>query len=113
LRAAGFEIRQRRSVSFFRVGALKRLLGAKTLAAIDGALQRPLAPLALSPSVFVQCEARRENSASRAADLFKCPDCGSNEWAESPDVLTCANGHGWSTRDGVYDFRGMKDGDEG
>ncbi len=60
IREAGFEIRQRRSVSFLRVGALKRLFGAKALAAIDGTLQRVLAPLALSPSQFVKCELRDE-----------------------------------------------------
>ena len=59
LREAGFEIRQERSVSFFRVGALKRLFGAKALASIDGALQRPLAPLAVTPSQFLKCEVRR------------------------------------------------------
>src|SRR3972149_3529570 len=52
LRDAGFEIRNRRSVSFFRVGVLKRLLGAGALAALDGVLQRPLASLAVSPSQF-------------------------------------------------------------
>ena len=105
LRAVGFEIRQRRSASFFRVGLLKRLLGAKTLASIDGALQRPLASLALAPSQFLQCALRRAGAADRATGLFKCPECGSTEWREAPDALTCANGHAWPVREGVYDFR--------
>src|SRR5512143_16398 len=53
--AAGFSVRQTRAVSTFRTGALKRLFGAKRLAAIDGALQRPLAPVAVSPSIFTLC----------------------------------------------------------
>ncbi len=105
---AGFEIRSRRSVSFFRLGLLKRLFGAKALASIEGALQRPLAPLAISPSQFVKCQARAGGSA-RQLELFKCPECGSFAWNETVDALTCANGHRWSTRDGLYDFRGMKD----
>ncbi len=105
LRAAGFEIRQGRSVSFFRVGLLKRLLGAKTLASIDGALQRPLAPLALAPSQFLLCTMRRAAAIREVAGLFKCPACGSTEWREAPEALTCANGHMWPVRDGVYDFR--------
>lgn len=105
LRAAGFNIRQNRSVSFFRVGLLKRLLGAKRLASIDGALQRPLAPLALAPSQFLLCTLRRAGATDRAIGLFKCPECGSIEWRETPDALTCANGHAWPVREGVYDFR--------
>jgi ubiquinone/menaquinone biosynthesis C-methylase UbiE len=105
MREAGFEIQQQRSVSFFRTGALKRLFGAKALASIDGALQRPLAPLAVSPSLFLKCAARHKVGAGRPAGLFKCPACGSTELAESADELTCANGHRWPMRDGVYDFR--------
>ena len=103
--AAGFEIRQSRSVSFFRVGLLKRLLGAKTLASIDGALQRPLASLAVTPSQFLRCTLRRAGARQAAAGLFKCPECGSTEWREAPEALTCSDGHAWSIRDGVYDFR--------
>jgi ubiquinone/menaquinone biosynthesis C-methylase UbiE len=105
---AGFEIRDRRSVSFFRLGPLKRLFGAKRLASIDGVLQRPLAPLAISPSQFVKCRARA-GSPARSSELFKCPECGSLTWTEAADTLTCANGHRWSTRDGVHDFRRMRD----
>ncbi len=57
---AGFEIRQQRSASFFRLGALKRLFGAKALASIDGIFQGLLAPLALSPSQFVECQLKDE-----------------------------------------------------
>ena len=105
LRAAGFDIGQGRSVSFFRVGSLKRLLRAKILASADGALQRPLAPLALAPSQFLLCTMRRAAAIREVAGLFKCPECGSTEWREAPEALTCANGHVWPVRDGVYEFR--------
>ena len=106
---AGFAIGDQRSVSFFRMGALKRLLGAQTLASIDGALQRPLARLALSPSQFLKCAAPTGNPSALSSRLFKCPECGSTEWRETSDALTCANRHAWSVQDGVYDFRRMKD----
>src|SRR5512136_1658977 len=55
LREAGFAVQQTRAVSTFRLGALKRLFGAQRLAAIDGVVQRPFAPLALAPSIFTLC----------------------------------------------------------
>ena len=109
VREAGFEIRQQSSVSFFRVGALKRLFGARTLAAMDGVLQRPLAPLALSPSQFLKCQVSSVKWGVRAAGLFKCPECGATEWDEAPEQLVCANRHRWSVSDGVYDFKGLRD----
>jgi SAM-dependent methyltransferase len=105
LREAGFVYRQQRSVSLFRAGFLKRLLGAKRLAALDGALQQPLAPLALSPSHFMLCEVRRGEQRDSVPGLFKCPECGSSDWAEGPESLTCVNGHRWSVREGVYELR--------
>jgi SAM-dependent methyltransferase len=106
---AGFIVRQQRSVSFFRIELLKRLLGARRLAALDGALQAPLAPLAITPSQFVLCRVRREEQRAPAPGLFKCPECGSINWREAAQTLTCARGHGWLVRDGVYDFKEMRD----
>ena len=111
LHYAGFTIRSVRAVSTFRLGALKRLFGAKRLAATDGALQRPLASLAISPSMFVLNQrsplfiplfAR----GGQGGALFACPTCRLPLPAEPvDDELVCTNGHRWSTRDGVYDFK--------
>lgn len=109
LRGAAFEVRRKRSLSFFRLGLLKRLLGAKRLASLDGALQRALAPLAISPSMFLQCKLRRGEHRPALDSLFKCPECGSTDWNESQEALTCVDGHRWSKENGVYDFR-TKDG---
>ena len=54
LREAGFAIERRLAVSHFRLAVLKRLLGARLLAALDCWLQRPLAFLRLSPSLFLR-----------------------------------------------------------
>jgi SAM-dependent methyltransferase len=105
LREAGLAIRERRSVSQFRVGVLKRLFGARRLAAIDGVLQRPLSALALAPSQFLSCALRQGERRVGQPGLFKCPECGSIGWSETVEALVCANGHDWSRQDGVYDFR--------
>lgn len=107
LRDAGFSIRSARAVSTFRSGALKRLLGAKRLAAIDGALQRPLAALTLSPSLFVLGITPSPSQAEgRGEALFACPTCRWPLPAQPvADELGCANGHRWSTRDGLFDFK--------
>ena len=109
LRAAGFNIRSIRAVSTFRLGALKRLFGARRLASIDGALQRPLAPPAISPSLFALCTPTPTPSpvlAEQRRGIFACPTCR----APLPDQpanaeLCCVNGHRWSVREGIYDFK--------
>ncbi len=121
LRAAGFAIQQMRAVSTFRLGALKRLLGAQRLAAIDGAVQRPFAPLAIAPSMFALCsphplsppllEQERPQMphafrGSGGGEVFACPICRM-PLPDQPvnDELCCVNGHRWSARDGIYDFK--------
>lgn len=104
IRRAGFSIERIRAVSMFRLHLLKKFFGAKRLAAIDGALQRPLAPLALAPSMFVRCRGGRPSAPT--ATLFKCPAC--REPLSSTDAeLRCVNGHRWSTAEGIFDFRNI------
>jgi ubiquinone/menaquinone biosynthesis C-methylase UbiE len=107
LREAGFAIRQTRSVSLFRVSALKRLFGAKRLASIDGVLQRPCAPLAVSPSMFVLCTPPSNTPRLQESEtVFACPTCRAALPTQPVnDELRCANGHRWSTREGIYDFK--------
>ena len=108
LLAAGFSVQQMRAVSTFRLGALKRLFGAQRLAAIDGAVQRPLAPLAVAPSMFTLCSPSPDaiQARGRGGEVFACPTCRAPLPIQpSADELRCANGHRWSTREGIYDFK--------
>ena len=112
LRTAGFVIQQTRAVSTFRVGALKRLLGAPRLAAIDGALQRPLAPSAVAPSMFALCSPHPptpspdSGEGEKGGEVFACPTCRAPLPAQPVSgELRCANGHRWSVREGIYDFK--------
>jgi SAM-dependent methyltransferase len=54
LRAAGLRPDARRSVSLFRSGPIKRVVGAGVLAAIESPLQAPLGNIAPGPSVYVR-----------------------------------------------------------
>jgi SAM-dependent methyltransferase len=112
LREAGFAIQQTRAVSTFRLGALKRLFGAQRLAAIDGVVQRPFAPLAIAPSMFTLCSPHPptpslvSGEGKNGGEVFACPACRVPLPAQSvDDELCCANGHRWSTREGIYDFK--------
>jgi hypothetical protein len=110
LHTAGFSIRQTRAVSTFRLGALKRLFGAQRLAAIDGAVQRPFAPLAVAPSMFTCCTAISSPVpplfVGQERGVFACPACRVPLLARpTDDELRCANGHRWSARNGIYDFK--------
>ena len=112
LHEVGFAIQQTRAVSTFRLGALKRLFGAQRLASIDGAVQRPFAPLAIAPSMFTLCSPYPPTSSpetgeeEKGGEVFACPTCRAPLPAHPiNDELCCANGHHWSTRDGIYDFK--------
>jgi ubiquinone/menaquinone biosynthesis C-methylase UbiE len=112
LRKAGFTVRQARAVSMLRLSALKRWLGAKRLASIDGVLQRPLAPVAVSPSLFTLCAPSPDDAGVRhqergsGGEVFACPTCRAPLPAQPMnDELRCTNGHRWSTREGIYDFK--------
>ncbi len=119
LRSAGFAIEQMRAVSLFRLSLLKRLFGAKRLAAFDGLLQRLLAPLAIAPSLFALCVphplapspdnermSSGEGEAKPGGEVFACPLCRQPLPAQpANDELSCVNHHRWSTRDGIYDFK--------
>ena len=102
---AGFGLRAQRAVSAFRVGWLKRMIPAATLAVLDGALQVPTGPLKLTPSVFLKAQRPGEAQALSAA-LFRCPECGSTGLREEDLSLACDScDRHWSRQGGIYDFR--------
>ena len=108
LEEAGFEPGRARSVSLFRMGALKRVLPAGALARADAALQRPLAPLALAPSHFYRCRATKTGEA-RGADValtFRCPSCDHEPLDRADDGWKCRGcGAVWPIVDGIHVFK--------
>jgi SAM-dependent methyltransferase len=104
---AGFRIDDELAVSHFRQPSLKRLVPAKTLAQIDGLVQRPGAALKLAPSVFLKSHtADSRRGPSGPSRLFACPRCRGEAFTETDEALTCtACGTAWAISDGIYDFR--------
>jgi ubiquinone/menaquinone biosynthesis C-methylase UbiE len=107
LEQADFETRRRLAVSYFRVGALKRLLPDRLLVGLDALLQPTGGPGSFSPSVFTQNVALGESPpAAFDGPLFKCPQCGSTMLSEEDERIGCETCEmAWSTADGIYDFR--------
>jgi hypothetical protein len=106
LREAGLKVRERRAVSTFRVGLLKRMVPTAVLVALDRLLQPPGGLAPVSPSVFVRCEAEGDGTSAVEGALFRCTACGSTALKEAEIGLACDNcGAGYPLRDRIYDFR--------
>ena len=112
LRKQNFVVQDQRAVSMFRVALLKRIIPARILAALDGALQHPAARLELSPSIFLRTESRKPGAPALNPALWRCPACGSSDIAESRDPvrvegLTCGGcARVYPIVDGIVDFKG-------
>jgi ubiquinone/menaquinone biosynthesis C-methylase UbiE len=100
----GFRVKNRLSLSYFRLGLLKNTLPTGLLVGLDTALQT-WAPL-YSPSVFTQNYTPGQAPAALPAAIFKCTECGHSPLDESGEEVTCSHcGAAWSKAGGVYDFR--------
>jgi SAM-dependent methyltransferase len=108
VRAAGFEVRARRAVSYLRVGFLKRRLPLRLMVGLDALLQPSGAIALLSPSVFVQLVALPANQAGAELSgdaIFCCPRSGAPLRREG-DALVCdADGTRWRVDGNFYDFK--------
>jgi SAM-dependent methyltransferase len=106
LKAAGFRIERQLGVSHLRIGLLKRLVPARILATLDGWLQQPTAKWKWTPSMFLRTYTAGKDTGPVAAQVFRCPGCGSGELLQGSIDVTCRGcGRRWSTSDGIYDFR--------
>lgn len=109
LRRAGFTVRKRLPVSFFRVGALKRAVPTDVLVGVDSLLQ--YSGLLVTPSVFVQAAASTRNAPNNLSSetIFVCPETGSPLIQEGDILTSRATGMRWAIRDGIYDFKAPLD----
>jgi ubiquinone/menaquinone biosynthesis C-methylase UbiE len=113
LQDLGFSVDRTLTVSYFRVGFLKRWIPAGLLAALDGLLQPSGAIMQLTPSVFVKVtngsQDRQSEIPLNVISLFKCPSCGRGQLQDKADHLFCPGcGSRWGVENGIYDFREKK-----
>ncbi len=109
LAQAGFQVRDERAVSTFRIGPLKRLVPASLLASLDGMLQHPTARFKITPSIFLRTESNKQGEPQLNTVLWRCVQCGSMQTVEQADGICCEECHTLYPRvDGIYDFKGEK-----
>ena len=107
LSRVGFQVRDERAVSTFRVGVLKRILSPAFLASLDGLIQRPTSRLELSPSLFLRAESEKSGAAELNPALWRCLNCDSVGVEEQPEQLLCRNcGTSFPRVEGIYDLKG-------
>lgn len=113
LQATGFRIHNSRAVSMLRMQILKRWFPLGVLLGLERLLQRPLASLAISPSVFLATtnpKAAESDAKARAlppdSALFRCIACGHAPLQSVADGVICprCNRH-WPLIEGVYVFK--------
>ncbi len=103
---AGFHVKQRLTVSHFRLPLLKRLVPARALAAADGLLQPTGAWWQLTPSVFCQAILDGPPAPASSELIFRCPACGGPLPDSTAGVLNCNQcGRAWPVQDGIYNFK--------
>lgn len=109
----GFQIKNIRSVSHYRIDLLKRLLPTPLLVTLDRWAQPTGNWWQLTPSLFVQAEAQK-TPAPPSINFFRCPTCGSAKLIPSPplrkppagETLICDDcQRQWSFNEGIYDFK--------
>jgi ubiquinone/menaquinone biosynthesis C-methylase UbiE len=106
LAEAMFHVKRTRTVSHFRQGLLKRLVPARALAAMDGAVQATGAWWQLTPSVFVECGVDKPPAQATDKLRFRCPACGCDDLQASPEAMACTGcGRRWPIEDGILDFK--------
>ena len=118
LEGLGFKIEKILTLSYFRVGFLKRVIPTGILVFLDSLLQWTGALWQFSPSVFLRAKAIGRNAPfgdspvtisphdGNILPYFKCPDCGHSPLIDRHNYLECKNcKKKWEIKDEIYDFR--------
>ena len=106
LKASGFDLQKQLSVSYFRLGVLKRMLPISLLMSLERWIQPTGSLLQLSPSVFTRNVAVGNTPKAQRGTFFKCPVCGSTDLKPHRMKIICsACSREWVIRDGIFDFR--------
>jgi ubiquinone/menaquinone biosynthesis C-methylase UbiE len=107
----GFVIEKTLTLSYFRMGFLKRIVPTSILVFFDSLFQWTGAWWQFTPSVFVKAKVATRNTISldkhhNTLSYFKCPDCGQSPLIDKTHYLECSScKKKWEVKDGIYDFR--------
>ena len=106
----GFKIEKTLTLSYFRIGWLKRMIPTGLLVFFDSLFQWTGALWQFTPSVFVRAKVVGRDAiplhTKNILSYFKCPDCGHLPLVQQEDYLECTNcKKKWGVKDGIYDFR--------
>jgi ubiquinone/menaquinone biosynthesis C-methylase UbiE len=107
----GFRIEKVLTVSYFRIGLLKRTIPPIILAGLDSVFQWTGALGQFSPSIFLRARViGKDLSPLTPKDpflFFKCLECGYSPLAITGGQITCPScKQDWKISGGIYDFRG-------
>lgn len=106
LTAANFIPGRSLSVSYFRLGLLKRLIPTGLLAGADSLLQRTSPLFKLSPSVFVHSQHPAGTSPAQPGTFFACPDCKTPLDQIGTNTLSCTPcNQTFNVENGLFDFK--------
>jgi ubiquinone/menaquinone biosynthesis C-methylase UbiE len=107
----GFRVAKVLTVSYFRIGFLKRIVPTTILVFFDSIFQWTGMFFQWTPSVFVKAGIRNGKSRiggnhANLTSYFKCPECGNTPLEEQAGFLECPScKRKWRVKDGIYDFR--------
>lgn len=108
LQMHGFEIKSVRTLSHFRLPALKKVIPARLLAMLDALLQPTGKWWPCAPSVMIRAQCKK----GRGSDIpdrllgFQCPACQGNKWNCLETERLCLNcGRRWRIDEGIHDFK--------
>jgi len=105
LRARGFIVERRLTVSHFRAEPLKRLLPARALARADAALQWTGRYFQLTPSVFMRARAAGSPTPPTERLVFRCPACGATPTPDAEGLRCDACGVLYPLQEGIWMFK--------
>jgi SAM-dependent methyltransferase len=106
--SAGFAVKQRLPVSFFRLPLFKERVSPDLLAKLDDLLQG--SGLLYAPSIFISSSADARGDHQVANDsIFVCPDCGGELVRDGDTIICTRDQQRWAVRDGIYDFKAALD----
>lgn len=105
LAAAGFDVKTRIPVSFFRLGVLKRTLPTGLLAGLDRLAQA--SGWLVAPSIFTQNHANGGTSDLTRDSIFADPETGDDLVREGDAMVNPETGSRYEIRDGIYVFKDL------